>query len=62
MKVVLNRPAEGTFVGVWEHNDGVWCDTFRWFDGVLNIYIQEDDEFRPYSFSTDNIKLFVIKE
>lgn len=60
-------PEEGQFVAVWSYQDVVWSDTFRWIDGELTQYKEEDDDFHDVEgshplYSADSIQFIVFEE
>ena len=68
MKEVNEMPENGQFVGVWEFNDHIWCDTYLIEYGVLYVRNSETDDFvdSPYSADwlaqEDNMKYFIYGE
>jgi len=42
MKLTTTPPTSGQFIAVWEYNDLIWSDTFRFNkDGELEKYLNE---------------------
>jgi len=40
-------PTTGQFAAVWEANNKVWAETYKWVDKSLYIYSQKQDAFIP---------------
>ncbi len=64
VKQMPDKSFKGQFVGMWEFNNKIWSDTFRWIDrGYLEYYSDEDDDFTTGKGTCPNVEItrFVIK-
>lgn len=71
MKEVKDYPKEGQFVAIWEYDNKIWAEEFKWKNGVLRTYNEKEEKFsgkkvRPieYPWGYDEYckkKFFVIK-
>lgn len=60
-------PKCGQFVAVWMYNGKVWSDTFKFENGSLRVYREDDDEFDDtdfdmFPFLNDENTLFITTE
>lgn len=56
MKHVNEMPKSGQFVVVWVYNGKLWSETWRWNDGVVEIFIENatTEEWRTNDCYYDN--------
>lgn len=47
MKRLKKMPTKGQFVAVWVCKDTgkIWCNTFKWIDGLLHSYDEHYDDW-----------------
>lgn len=64
MKQVNEMPTEGQFVAMWEYNNKIWSDTFRWVDGSLKISSKDGEDWYEHQLYPGDIcenAIFYIK-
>ena len=56
MKQVDEMPTSGQFVAVWENKNGVFSDTYLWFNDDLLVYDNSNRDFdKDYYNDTDSL-------
>lgn len=64
MKIVDIMPQDGTFVMVWEWDNELHSDSFKYIDGVLHVWDMEDfdDSYLPEWIVVDISRYHCISE
>ena len=56
MKQVDEMPTSGQFVAVWENKNGVFSDTYLWFNDDLLVYDNSVSDFdKDHHYDTDSL-------
>lgn len=59
MLEVPSMPTEGQFIGMWIYEGKIWCNTYRWIDGVLHQYLEDvKDYFFRDEFTLEYVGLY----
>ncbi len=64
LKQIPDKSFKGQFVGVWEFDNKIWSDTFRWNDrGYLECFNNENNDFETGTRPCRNAEItwFIIK-
>ena len=43
----IDCPRNGQFVVIWEYDNEVWSNTYKWKGDTICVYKQQDDGFEP---------------
>lgn len=45
MKEVNEEPETGQFVAMWTYGGEIWSSTYKYIEGELAVYCEEEDDF-----------------